>query len=204
MGITGRKLNRAYWRQISDNHDLAMLALHDNLTGLPNRRGMGDMLDRSLAEAQERGRRVAMFYVDFDGFKQINDVHSHRVGDLYLREVAQRLARCVKDRGLVARLGGDEFTAVITDGVDLEKVMETANEVLLAAREPLVIEGKQLACTVSIGVSLFPDHASDADHLLRVADQAMYAAKTSGKNRICFQMALNSAATDLACLANVS
>lgn len=200
MAITGRKLNAAYWRQISDNHDLAMLALHDNLTGLPNRRGMGDVLNRSLAEAQERGRQVAMFYVDLDGFKQINDVHSHRVGDLFLCEVAQRLAKCVEKHGVMARLGGDEFTAVITEGVNAETAKEIASHVLKIAQEPLVIEGTELACTVSIGVSLYPDDAKDADHLLRVADQAMYAAKASGKNKVCFPDAIG---RDLETLASV-
>ena len=164
MSITGRKLNKAYWRQISDNHDLAVLALHDNLTGLPNRRGIDDMLSRSIAEAQQRGRQVAMFYVDLDGFKQINDTHTHRVGDLFLCEVAQRLAKCVEKRGVVARLGGDEFTAVITEGVSAETAKEMAGDVLRVAREPLMIEGTELACTVSIGVSLYPDDAQDADH----------------------------------------
>jgi diguanylate cyclase (GGDEF)-like protein len=203
MSITGSKLNKAYWRQISDNHDLAMLALHDNLTGLPNRRGIGDVLNRSIAEAQERGRQIAMFYVDFDGFKQINDVHSHRVGDLFLCEVAQRLSRCVEKRGVVARLGGDEFTAVITEGVSAETAREIASDVLRIAREPLVIEGAELACTVSIGVSLYPDDAKDADHLLRVADQAMYVAKTSGKNKVCFPDAIGGPGRDLQTLANV-
>jgi diguanylate cyclase (GGDEF)-like protein len=197
LAITGKRLHMAYMQQISDNHDLAMLALHDNLTGLPNRRGMGDVLNRSIAEAQERGRQVAMFYVDFDGFKQINDVHSHRMGDLFLCEVAQRLSRCVEKRGVVARLGGDEFTAVITEGVTIETAKEMASDVLKIAREPLVIEGRQLACTVSIGVSLYPDDAQDADHLLRAADQAMYAAKTSGKNKVCFPDAIGGPSRDL-------
>jgi diguanylate cyclase (GGDEF)-like protein len=203
MCITGGKLNRAYWRRISDNHDLALLALHDNLTGLPNRRGMGDVLNRSIAEAQERGRQLAMFYVDFDGFKQINDVHSHRMGDLFLCEVAQRLSSCVEKRSMVARLGGDEFTAVITEGVSIETAKEMASDVLKIAREPLVIEGTELACTVSIGVSLYPDDARDADHLLRAADQAMYAAKTSGKNKVCFPAPGGSGASDLQNLASV-
>ena len=186
LSITGRKLSVAYWQQIADNHDLAMLAHHDVLTGLPNRLLMDDVLRRSIAEAQARGRQMAMFYVDFDGFKQINDRHSHRIGDLYLCQIAQRLSDCIETRGVVARLGGDEFTAVITDCVSPEAAAAIADDMLRAVREPLLIEGRNLACTVSIGVSLFPDHAHDADHLLRAADHAMYAAKTSGKNRICF------------------
>jgi diguanylate cyclase (GGDEF)-like protein len=187
LSVTGRKLSAAYWRQISDNHDLAMLAHHDILTGLPNRLLMDRVLERSIAEAQARGRQVAMFYVDFDGFKQINDRYSHRVGDLYLCHVAKQLAGCIESRhGVVARIGGDEFTAVMTESVSPEIAASMADELLRIARETVLIEGKNLACTVSIGVSLFPDDARDADHLLRAADHAMYEAKTSGKNRICF------------------
>jgi diguanylate cyclase (GGDEF)-like protein len=189
LTTTGRKLNRAYIQQISDNYDLAVLAHRDHLTGLPNRLLMTEALESSLADARERGRRVAVLYIDFDGFKQINDRHSHRIGDLFLREVAERLATCVSNRGIVARLGGDEFSAVITEITSVEKAAEMAETVLRSAREPVSIEGSKLDCSASIGISLFPDNAGDADHLLRAADQAMYSAKTSGKNRFCFSTA---------------
>jgi diguanylate cyclase (GGDEF)-like protein len=181
----GKRLHLAYRQQISDNDNLAVLAHNDYLTGLPNRLSMNEALERSLREATERGTQVAVLYMDLDGFKLINDSQSHRVGDLFLTEVAGRLAGLMRDDGFVARLGGDEFAALITD-TSAVAAAGIAADILGMARQPIVIEGHRLEYSMSIGVSLFPGDADSADHLMRTADHAMYEAKTTGKDRICF------------------
>jgi len=181
----GKRLNLAYRQQVSDNDNLAVLAHNDYLTGLPNRLSMNDALERSLREANERGTQVAVLYMDLDGFKLINDSLSHRVGDLFLVEVANRLAGLINDGCLVARLGGDEFAALITDA-SAGSAAGFAADVLNMARKPVLIESHKLQYSMSIGVSLYPGDAGSADHLMRAADHAMYEAKTTGKDRICF------------------
>jgi diguanylate cyclase (GGDEF)-like protein len=186
LAVQGKKLHQAYWRQIKDNHELATVARHDYLTRLPNRLFMEEVLETSIAAARRTGGQVALLYIDLDGFKQINDRFSHRIGDLFLCEIAGRLTAGIQTQGIAARLGGDEFTILVNECPSTKVAFEIAERVLRLAREPLSIEGHSLCFSASVGVSLFPSDADVADQLVRAADQAMYAAKTSGKNRVCF------------------
>jgi diguanylate cyclase (GGDEF)-like protein len=186
IAAQGKKLSQAYWRQIEDNYDLATIARRDYLTSLPNRLFMEELLETTITGARRSGGQLALLYIDLDGFKQINDRFSHRIGDLFLCEVARRLSAGIQSKGVAARLGGDEFSILVTECPSKDAAVEIAERIVRLAREPLLIEGHTLCFSASIGVSLFPRDASAADHLVRAADHAMYAAKNSGKNRVCF------------------
>jgi diguanylate cyclase (GGDEF)-like protein len=158
-------------------------AHHDGLTGLVNRMVFQETLWRAIDGASGEG--LAIHYLDLDGFKLINDTHGHAVGDRLLVEVAARLRRAVRNGDTVARMGGDEFAIIQPLHGRPEAVEALARHILAVIGEPYVID--QLHCTVglSIGVSLFPDHAADAERLLRHADLALYHAKTEGKGTFC-------------------
>jgi diguanylate cyclase (GGDEF)-like protein len=190
--VLGNKLHKSWQRQIADNHDLQAIARHDPLTRLPNRLYLQELLDSALVRARAAQRIAALLYVDLDGFKQVNDSYSHRIGDLLLCEMADRFKACVHSQGVVARLGGDEFTVLITECASTDEITAVAQCVLDVARLPFQIEGVTPICSASIGVSLFPADADTSDHLMRAADMAMYLAKSSGKNQLRFATVLPS------------
>ena len=166
--------------------EVRFLAYHDSLTSLPNRRLLDDRLAQALALAERRDARVAVMLVDLDDFKQVNDSHGHRGGDAVLREVAQRLAGCMRKADTLARHGGDEFAIVIPD-LQQESDCRVVSEKLLRALEaPFHVDGQPMRLGASIGVSLYPQDARDSDALLRNADAAMYRAKQLGKNNYRF------------------
>jgi diguanylate cyclase (GGDEF)-like protein len=163
---------------------LQHMALVDELTGLPNRRLLSDRLSQSLRAAARDGRMLALLYIDLDGFKPVNDSLGHRIGDLLLKQVAERLQTRARGSDTLARIGGDEFTLILSrihSKADAEKV---AASLLEALTSPFQIDGQGIRIGASIGISLFPEHGRDGDELLQQADFAMYAAKRSGKNRI--------------------
>jgi diguanylate cyclase (GGDEF)-like protein len=164
-------------RQI-DSHmeEIEHQALHDSLTGLPNRVLFQDRIELALANARRSGSRAAVLLLDLDGFKEINDALGHASGDELLRELAERLRGTLRDSDTVARLGGDEF-GVVMPAEGPGDVRETAMRIHDAVEEPFEIGGLALAVKTSIGGVLFPDDASDSDTLVRFADVAMYAAK---------------------------
>jgi len=164
--------------------EIARQAFHDSLTGLANRALFEDRLTQAVAHANRRRQRLAVFYVDLDGFKPINDTYGHATGDRVLREVGARLLRCVRKVDTVARMGGDEFCLLIldvrrpTDAVRLgEGILETLAEPFDTGREPLRI-------TASLGISLYPESASNLDELLARADRALYMAKAAGPGHL--------------------
>ncbi len=162
---------------------LEHIAHYDALTDLPNRVLLADRLRQALAHSQRRRQSVAVLYLDLDGFKDVNDRHGHDKGDQLLVLVANRLKETLRDGDTLARIGGDEFVAVLVDiGTprDCEPVLA---RMLEAASSPMAIDGDVLEVSASIGATVYPQDCSDADLLLRHADQAMYAAKQSGKNR---------------------
>ncbi|MBL8520706.1 MAG: PAS domain-containing protein [Betaproteobacteria bacterium] len=157
-------------------------ATHDSLTGLPNRAMLQDRLRLSISRARRGGQRVAAMFIDLDRFKDVNDTLGHRIGDELLREMAQRLARVVRDTDLLVRLSGDEFMVVLEQIEDLEAPRVVASKLLDEVRKPSRIEGHDIHISGSVGISLFPDDAEDAESLMKNADMAMYRAKEQGKN----------------------
>ncbi len=166
---------------------LERLAHHDALTGLPSRRLLLDRLQQALLHARRSGHPVAVVYLDLDGFKAVNDVHGHGVGDQLLTLIAHRFRGCLREGDTIARLGGDEFVAVLVDLPEVDAARPVLERLLAAASLPVEVEGRGLQVGASLGVSVFPQHdAVDADQLLRQADHAMYQAKLSGKGRFHF------------------
>ncbi|MCF7997335.1 MAG: EAL domain-containing protein [Chromatiaceae bacterium] len=163
---------------------LQQIAHFDSLTGLPNRVLLIDRLRQAMAQTSRRGERMAVVYLDLDGFKAVNDTHGHAAGDRLLIGVAKRLTGVLREGDLLARLGGDEFAVVFMDVPPLEASLPLLQQLLLAAAEPHHEQGLQLQVSASLGACLYPQtEPVDADQLLRQADQAMYQAKLTGKNR---------------------
>ena len=169
-------LSRATRQIDSHMEEIEHQALHDSLTGLPNRVLFHDRIETALANARRTGGRAAVLLLDLDGFKEINDALGHASGDELLRELAARLRRTLRDTDTIARLGGDEFGVVMPAGGG-DDVLETATRIHEAVEEPFEIGGLSLAVKASVGGVLYPDDASDSDTLVRFADVAMYAAK---------------------------
>lgn len=156
---------------------LQFMAGHDPLTGLPNRMLFQDRLDAALRRAQRDGERLALLYLDLDGFKEINDSQGHDTGDRLLCEVGRRLASCVRAQDTVGRMGGDEFTVLLPNiGSDTD-IRELANKVCATLQRPVVCGSRELAVDASIGTAVYPDQALDGEQLMRVADKDMYAVK---------------------------
>lgn len=164
-------------------HSLEWRVGHDVLTGLPNRMFLSDLLDQALAFSRQESIPLAVCMLDLDGFKAVNDGYGHASGDLLLVEVAKRLRDIVRSEDVVARLAGDEFVLVLRYVRDLAELRAALNRVLRAISAPYSLNGKAINVFASIGVTLFPDDNEDAETLLRHADQAMYVAKQSGRNR---------------------
>jgi diguanylate cyclase (GGDEF)-like protein/PAS domain S-box-containing protein len=162
---------------------IASLAYQDALTGLANRASLAPTLGQAMERTRRRGSKLAGLFIDLDGFKQVNDAHGHDAGDLLLAEAAHRLRASLRAGDPVGRLGGDEFFAVLEDVPDASPVERVAKKLLAAIREPYDLGGgRQAVVSASIGISLFPDDAGDAEALIKHADDAMYAAKQAGKN----------------------
>jgi diguanylate cyclase (GGDEF)-like protein/PAS domain S-box-containing protein len=160
------------------------IALHDSLTGLPNRLLLQDRAEQALSRARRQSECCALVLLDLDRFKQINDTLGHSVGDEVLKIVAQRLTRTVRESDTVARMGGDEFALVLPDVRNSEQATEVARKVLAALADELAIEGHRLHVTASIGVALYPAHGTGQETLLRHADAAMYDAKARGRDAV--------------------
>ncbi|RKZ98548.1 MAG: hypothetical protein DRQ43_01330 [Gammaproteobacteria bacterium] len=168
---------------------LNILASHDSLTGLYNRRLFLEHLNHALELAKRNNEQFAMFFLDLDGFKLINDTVGHYIGDKVLVEVAERIRECVRASDTVYRLGGDEFTIILEHLNDLECYKIVVKKVLQSIRKPYYIEGKNLFLSASIGVSIYPEHGLTIDSLVNSADAAMYRVKAEGKNNyLCFSI----------------
>jgi diguanylate cyclase (GGDEF)-like protein/PAS domain S-box-containing protein len=162
-------------------------ALHDELTGLPNRRHFAERVRSALAAIEMLGSNCALLAIDLDGFKQVNDSEGHEVGDRVLREVARRLATVVRGDDTVARRGGDEFAVLLRHVDTLDGVRAIIERLLHAVAQPILIEGREAAqVTASVGVALAPEQGREFDRLFQLADLAMYEAKLKGKNRYAF------------------
>ncbi|MBV9493231.1 MAG: EAL domain-containing protein [Acidobacteria bacterium] len=180
------------------------LAYHDALTGLPNRPLFMDRLIVALAQADRSSQRLAVFFLDLDRFKDINDSLGHTVGDALLKAVAERIRRCVREGDTVARLGGDEFTLLIPRTDNVEDVAKVAQKILETLKIPFFIHERELFVTTSIGISIYPNDGLDPETLLRNADSAMYRAKDQGRdNYQLYAPAMNARALERLALENM-
>ena len=165
---------------------LTYLAHYDDLTGLPNRILFYERVSRALYHAQQKGDMVAVMFLDLDGFKYVNDTWGHLVGDLLLKEVANRLTECQRQTDTIARLGGDDFTLVLEHVKNIQEAEKFAQNILKVMRTPFHLNQHETFITVSIGISLYPNNGEDVETLLKNADAAMYRAKENGKNNYQF------------------
>jgi diguanylate cyclase (GGDEF)-like protein len=165
------------------NENLERFAHFDLLTSLPNRVLLADRLSQAMAVCQRRNLSLAVAFMDLDGFKEVNDNHGHDVGDELLIAVSQRMKKALREGDTLARIGGDEFIAVMVDLESFKDSQPVLERLLKAAADPVILDGEKMQVSASIGVTLYPQDGSDADQLMRHADQAMYVAKQEGKNR---------------------
>ncbi|HEY7884169.1 MAG TPA: EAL domain-containing protein [Cellvibrionaceae bacterium] len=169
---------------IKEHQDqLERMVNYDILTNLPNRSLLADRLSQAMFQCNYHSQSLAVLFLDLDGFKNINDDYGHNVGDELLVVISRRMQEAFRDGDTLARIGGDEFVAVLTSLDKLEDCEPILERILLAVSAPVVLGGAVLKVTASIGVTLYPQDSADADQLVRHADQAMYVAKESGKNR---------------------
>jgi diguanylate cyclase (GGDEF)-like protein/PAS domain S-box-containing protein len=162
------------------------MALHDALTGLPNRTLLQDRLSQAISLAARNQKRVAVMMLDLDRFKYVNDSLGHYVGDRLLEAVSVRLKACLRDSDIVARLGGDEFVVALPLATSDQDSEQVAQKILAAIVEPIEVEGHELHINSSIGICHYPEDGENAGALLQAADSAMYAAKAKGRGTYCF------------------
>ena len=177
-----RTLTHAIERKRSEA-DLAHQALHDQLTGLPNRALFLDRLGVALERARRSGTQLAVMFLDFDNFKQINDSRGHAVGDRLLTALGERLSTLLRPMDTVARFGGDEFTFLFEDLTSEREVVLIADRICHAASPAIDIDGVELSVTVSVGIAMVADPTVSPDTVIRDADAAMYRAKERGRSR---------------------
>ena len=166
-----------------DEERVRSLAYFDPLTHLPNRRLLLDRLSLAIATAHRHHHQMAVMFLDLDLFKRINDTLGHDVGDQVLIEVAGRLQACLREGDTVARLGGDEFVVLMPELDDPSDAARLAERIILSIKQPLLLAGRELQVTTSLGIAIYPVDGPDAEALLKCADTAMYQAKEIGRNR---------------------
>ncbi|MGH6648784.1 putative bifunctional diguanylate cyclase/phosphodiesterase [Aquabacterium sp.] len=175
--ISGRKQTEALiWQQ----------ANYDGLTGLPNRQMLRDRLEQDIKKCKRDGQSVAVMFIDLDHFKEVNDTLGHDHGDLLLVEAAHRIRHCIRDSDTVARLGGDEFTVVLPELDSLPRVEQIAQDIIAVLAEVFQLGHERAYVSASIGITFYPDDATDIDDLFKQADQAMYVAKDAGRSRFSY------------------
>jgi len=176
-------------RQVKDREKieekLHHMANHDLLTDLPNRRQGVEYLTRAVASGRRHVTRVAVLFIDLDGFKGVNDNFGHDAGDTVLIDTARRFETCVRETDVVARIGGDEFLIVLTDITDDEATLRVAKLLIEAVGKPYEFYGQKSQLSASIGIAFFPHHGDSPESLINKADAAMYQAKQAGKNTYC-------------------
>ena len=173
------------------------LAHHDTLTGLPNRLLLKDRMEQAIVHGERSGRKIALLFVDLDRFKAVNDSYGHPVGDILLREAAQRLQSCVRESDTISRHGGDEFLVVLNDLQDSQIPAQVATKIMATLAEAFHIEGHEANISASIGIAVYPEDGAGFDELLKKADIAMYHAKEAGRNAFRFHtQPMNAAARE--------
>ena len=189
--------------QRKSEREISRLARFDSLTGLPNRGMMRQTIDEALRNATHRQKGCALFMIDLDRFKNVNDTLGHPIGDALLREVAERLKSVMGNHGQVGRLGGDEFQAVLPGAVDIGLLESLARTLIDQVSRPYMIESYKVTIGASVGIAIGDPGRASADALVRNADLALYAAKAAGRGKHClYQPAMHSEATERQLLEN--
>jgi diguanylate cyclase (GGDEF)-like protein len=200
IGTQRDRLQEEIARRVKSEERVRHLAFHDALTGLPNRRMLGDRLGQTMAASKRSGLHAALMFLDLDNFKPLNDAHGHEVGDLLLIEVASRLTQCVREMDTVVRLGGDEFVVMVSElttdkAVSSQQATMVAEKIRTSVAQPYHLRVSQPGqtecvvehhCSASIGVVVFINHEANQTDILKWADAAMYQAKDAGRNAIRF------------------
>ena len=185
LGVIIYHMRRTAQKITAGEAQLRHLALHDPVCGLPNRIYFGERLENMIDEVRRGGPSAAVFYVDLDHFKDVNDTLGHHVGDELILNVTKRLSQVMREEDLVARLGGDEFAIVTTCGSDSYSLQAIAGRILAAVCAPYAISGHNIVIGASIGIAVIDRRAKDSGDILRYADMALYRAKNEGRNRAC-------------------
>jgi diguanylate cyclase (GGDEF)-like protein len=172
--VTKRKIYQA---------QLVSMALYDPLTNLPNRKLFFDRLEASLQHCKRYDRLFAVLYIDLDGFKAVNDQHGHEAGDALLIAVGKILTDCSRSSDTVARLGGDEFALILSEIKATDNAGKVAEKIIAALSAPITLQQGTVTIGASIGIAVYPMHATAGEEIVKTADQAMYQAKNGGKNR---------------------
>ncbi|MBU2642722.1 MAG: diguanylate cyclase [Gammaproteobacteria bacterium] len=174
---------RLLYKQLEQySRALESMALHDALTGLPNRRLLFDRLALAVAHAHRNKSTMAVMFLDLDGFKQVNDTLGHNAGDTLLGMVANRLVAAVRQEDTVARLSGDEFVIASWELSQADDATKLVSKVIQAVSQPYRIQGRDVNITASVGVAIYPAHGEEVETLMKSADLALYEAKHAGKN----------------------
>ena len=191
FALIGARISAMRARILRANEELTnalstiqVMATHDSLTGLPNRASLSDTLQHAVNKSVRSKGGLAIFFIDLDNFKSINDTLGHPTGDQLLREISRRVRACIRESDLVARLGGDEFVVMIESVPERASLQLLAAKILAAIAELMQLDGHEVKITASIGIAVFPDDGNDVPALLANADMAMYRAKAMGRNRI--------------------
>jgi diguanylate cyclase (GGDEF)-like protein len=181
-GFQARFLWKVITRLKQTNEQILKLAQHDTLTTLPNRTLFYDRLNQAMTRASRDKGSFAILFIDLDDFKNVNDTLGHDIGDALLREAARRIIACVRKSDTVARMGGDEFTVIISNVRTPASVERVAKKIVASLSNQFELDGKICSVSSSIGIAFYPDNGETAAQLIKVADDAMYSAKYSGKN----------------------
>ena len=186
--VTGQVEIRGVTRDISESkaaqEKIQYMAMHDQLTGQPNRALLNDRLQQALVAAKRNDSYVALMFLDLDKFKQINDTLGHDAGDQLLKQAASRMQECVRESDTVARIGGDEFIVLLRTVVDAQDAVMVAEKIRATLSQPFELMRQEFTISCSIGIALYPVHGKDGIELSRNADIAMYSAKEHGRNNV--------------------
>lgn len=177
VGEMVESFNSLVAKQLEAEKQMTFMAHHDALTGLPNRRSFMIGLRQSMALAARQSSKMALLFIDLDGFKKVNDLHGHKVGDLLLQQVAERLVASMRASDLLGRFGGDEFVVLSIDCPDRESAAAIATKLVASLCEPFMIDNIQVTVGASVGIAIYPDQATEIEPFIALADAAMYLAK---------------------------